>query len=411
MDQLKKPELLSPAGDEERLRCAVEYGADAVYLGGTMFGMRASAAKFDFPALCRAADYCHEKGVKIYLTANVIPRNGEIDALPEFLLNARKAGVDALIISDMGVMAYAKKYVPDMDIHISTQSGVTNYLTAQTLLDMGARRIVPARELSLEEIREIRRKIPADAEIECFIHGAMCMSFSGRCLISNYLTGRDANNGECAQPCRWKYTLTEEQRPGEFFPVNEEEEGTFFFNSKDMCLIEHIPDLVKAGIDSFKIEGRAKSAYYVAAVTNAYRCAIDDYFKNPSDTYKPDQWIIDEMKKVSFRDYCTGFFYGPPNKNAAITYEGEYKRYWDVVAAAEKYEDGILYCTQRNRFFPGDEIEILEPKKTPFTLTPDEIFDENGEKLESVNKAMMKFSFRCEKEIAPGAILRKERKQ
>ena len=274
--KIRKPELLAPAGDMERLQAAVKYGADAVYLGGTMFGMRAAPANFNKEQLVEAVEYCHARGVKVYLTCNVLPRNDELAELPEFLKDAEKAGVDALIISDIGVLAMAKKYVPDMEIHISTQSGIVNYETSKAFYDMGAKRIVTARELKMTEIAEIRKNIPDDMDIECFVHGAMCVSFSGRCLISNYLVGRDANRGECAQPCRWKYTLMEEKRPGQYFPVVEDDSGTYIMNSKDMCMIEHIPEMIKAGITSFKIEGRAKSAYYVAVVVNAYRKAIDE---------------------------------------------------------------------------------------------------------------------------------------
>ena len=302
-DKIKKPELLAPAGDMERLMAAVKYGADAVYLGGTTFGMRAAPQNFSDEELKTAVDYCHERGVKVYLTCNVLPRNDELYELPSFLKNAKEAGVDALIISDLGVLEYAKKYAEGVEIHISTQTGIVNYAAAKAFYELGARRVVTARELKLTEISEMRKNIPDDMDIECFVHGAMCVSFSGRCLISNYLVSRDANRGECAQPCRWKYTLMEEKRPGKHFPVFEGDGGTYLFNSKDMCMIEHIPDMIKAGITSFKIEGRAKSAYYVAVVTNAYRKAIDEYFENPSDDFRPSQWIIDEMRKISYRDY------------------------------------------------------------------------------------------------------------
>ncbi len=406
---IKKPELLAPAGDMERLQAAVKYGADAVYLGGKTFGMRAAPSNFSEEELPLAVDFCHRHGVKVYLTCNVLPRNNELSELPSFLINARDAGVDALIISDIGVLEYAKKYVPEMEIHISTQSGIVNYATANAFYNSGAKRIVTARELSMKEIAEIRKNIPDDMDIECFVHGAMCVSFSGRCLISNYLVGRDANRGECAQPCRWKYALMEEKRPGQYFPVYEGDGGTYIMNSKDMCMIEHIPEMIKAGITSFKIEGRAKSAYYVSAVVNAYRKAIDGYFENPSDDYVPAQWILDEMRKISYRDYCTGFFYGDPADDANVSYKGGYNREWDVMAVVEHWENGVAYCSQRNRFFEGDELEALEVGKMPFKIIAKSLRNEDGELIEATQHPMMKFSFECETPLEDETILRKER--
>ena len=409
--KIRKPELLAPAGDMERLQAAVKYGADAVYLGGTMFGMRAAPANFNKEQLIEAVEYCHARGVKVYLTCNVLPRNDELAELPEFLKDAEKAGVDALIISDIGVLAMAKKYVPDMEIHISTQSGIVNYETSKAFYDMGAKRIVTARELKMTEIAEIRKNIPDDMDIECFVHGAMCVSFSGRCLISNYLVGRDANRGECAQPCRWKYTLMEEKRPGQYFPVVEDDSGTYIMNSKDMCMIEHIPEMIKAGITSFKIEGRAKSAYYVAVVVNAYRKAIDEYFENPSDDYKPKQWIIDEMRKISYRDYCTGFFYGDVHNDANVSYKGGYNREWDVMAIVKYWKDGIAYCSQRNRFFEGDELEAMFVGKEPFKVIAKNLKNADGEIIEATNHPMMDFTFECDIPLEDETILRKEREE
>ncbi len=408
---IKKPELLAPAGDMERLEAAVKYGADAVYLGGKVFGMRAAPTNFSEEELPAAVSFCHNRGVKVYLTCNVLPRNNELAELPDFLIKAERAGVDALIISDIGVLQYAKKYVPNMEIHISTQSGIVNYATAKAFYDMGAKRIVTARELKMTEIAEIREKIPEDMDIECFVHGAMCVSFSGRCLISNYLVGRDANRGECAQPCRWNYALMEEKRPGQYFPVYEGDGGTYIMNSKDMCMIEHIPEMIKAGITSFKIEGRAKSAYYVSAVVNAYRKAIDSYFENPRDDYKPEQWIIDEMRKISYRDYCTGFFYGDVADDANVSYKGGYNREWDVMAIVKHWKDGIAYCSQRNRFFEGDELEALEVSKPPFKVIAKELKNSEGEAIEATQHPMMDFSFECETPLEEGTILRKERQE
>ncbi len=408
-NMIKKPELLAPAGDMERLQAAVKYGADAVYLGGKTFGMRAAPSNFSKEELPQAVSFCHKHGVKVYLTCNVLPRNDELEELPDFLINAEKAGVDALIISDIGVLEYAKKYVPEMEIHISTQSGIVNYATANAFYKMGAKRIVTARELKMTELAEIRKNIPDDMDIECFVHGAMCVSFSGRCLISNYLVGRDANRGECAQPCRWKYALMEEKRPGQYFPVYEGDGGTYIMNSKDMCMIEHIPELIKAGITSFKIEGRAKSAYYVSAVVNAYRKAIDGYFENPSDDYRPEQWIIDEMRKISYRDYCTGFFYGDPADDANVSYKGGYNREWDVMAIVKHWENGTAYCSQRNRFFEGDELEALEVGKAPFKIIANGLRNAEGEAIEATQHPMMDFTFECETPLEDETILRKER--
>ncbi|MBQ3136181.1 MAG: U32 family peptidase [Clostridia bacterium] len=410
-NNLIKPELLAPAGDMDRLKAAIKYGADAVYLGGTVFGMRAAPANFDKEQLREAVDYAHQRGIKVYLTCNVLPRSNEIEFLPEFFENAVKTNVDALIISDMGVLEYAKKYAPGIEIHISTQTGIVNYAAANAFYNLGAKRIVTARELSMKEIRMLRKNIPADMDIECFVHGAMCVSFSGRCLISNYLVNRDANKGECAQPCRWKYSLMEETRPGQYFPVYEGDGGTYILNSKDMCMIDHIPQMIKAGITSFKIEGRAKSEYYVAVVTNAYRKAIDGYFGNPSDDYVPEQWILDEMRKVSYRDYCTGFFFGDPSEDANVSYKGGYNREWDVVAVVDRYENGIVYCTQRNRFFVDEELEVMPVGKKPFAVKAVNLKNADGERIESTNHAMMKFSFECDIPIESETILRKERKE
>ncbi|MGN0467895.1 MAG: U32 family peptidase [Acutalibacteraceae bacterium] len=409
LKKMKVPELLAPAGDMQRLKAAVKFGADAVYLGGTMFGMRTAASNFTDEMLEEAVCYCHENGVKVYLTCNVLPRNSEVELLPDFLIRAEKSGVDALIISDIGVFELAKKYAPDTEIHVSTQSGIVNYLTADTFYKMGAKRIVTARELSMAEISEIREKIPEDMDIECFVHGAMCMSFSGRCLISNYLVGRDANRGDCAQPCRWKYHITEDTRPGVEFPIVQGDGGTYLFNSKDMCMIEHIPEMVKAGISSFKIEGRAKSEYYVSVITNAYRAAIDGYLKNPSPDYKVEKWIVEEVRKVSYRDYCTGFYFDNPGQNANISYKGGYNREWDVVALVEKWENSVAYCVQRNRFFNGDELEIMTAGKKPTKIIVKNLKNADGELIDSTNHAMMKFSFECQEELESGAILRKER--
>lgn len=401
------PELLAPAGDTERFLRALYFGADAIYIGGAAFGMRAAPANFSFEEMKKAVAMAHEKSVKVYLTCNTVPRNNEIEQLPDFLLQARESGVDAFIISDLGVMSLAKKYTPDVDIHISTQAGITNYASACEWYNMGASRVVTARELSLEDIAQMRIKTPRELEIECFVHGAMCVSFSGRCLLSNYLVGRDSNRGDCAQPCRWQYSLMEKTREGEYFPVGEDENGTYIMNSKDMCMIEHIPDMVKAGITSFKIEGRAKSAYYTSVITNAYRQAIDGYLMNRSDDYKPEKWVVEEMNKVSSREYCTGFYYGHPRDNAQIYYEGGYKRDWSVMAEVIKSENGRVTARQRNRLFEGDVLEVLQRGQEPYEITVRDLRSESGEPIEKAPHPMMIFSFECDREIPSDALLRK----
>lgn len=400
-----KLELLSPAGDEERFLAAVKYGADAVYLGRKQFGMRSSPLNFDFEQLCNAVKYAHERNVKVYLTCNTLPRNNEIPHFEQFVREAEEAGVDALIVADIGLLMLIKRYAPDMEIHISTQTGIVNYVTARELYDLGAKRVVLARELSLEEIAEIRAKTSPRLDIEAFVHGAMCVSFSGRCLLSQYLVNRDANRGECAQPCRWGYHLMEEKRPGEFFPVYEDEKGTYILNSKDMCMIEHIDKLADAGITSFKIEGRAKSAYYAAVVTNAYRMAMDEYYSDPAN-YNLSGWIRDEVYKVSHRKYCSGFFFGVPEESQYYENSG-YIRNYDVVAVVEKCENGMVYCTQRNKFFAGDTVEILPPSQKPAEIVLDTLFDENGQEIETANHAMMRFSFRSDMQFEPGSFIRK----
>lgn len=407
---IKRPELLSPAGDRERFGAALSAGADAIYVGSTAFSMRAAPKNFDENELTEICLLSHKKGVKVYLTCNTIPGNNEIPLLPQFLKSAANAGVDAFIVADIGVLSYCKKYAPDVDVHISTQAGVVNYLTANEFYNMGASRIVTARELSLSDIAELRAKTPKELEIECFVHGAMCVSFSGRCLLSHYLVGRDANKGACAQPCRWEYALMQKDRQGHYFPIDNNENGTYILNSKDMCMIEHIPEMVKAGIDSFKIEGRAKSAYYTAVITNAYRAAIDGYLKNPSDSYIPEQWIIDETRKVSYREYGTGFYYDAPKIDANVSYEGGYRREWDVMAIVEKCENGWLYIEQRNKFSVGETLEALEFGVKPVSFTVEEIVDDKGENVQSANRAMMKAKIKTDVVLNEGAILRRQAK-
>lgn len=406
MSNVIKPEVLAPAGDFERLEMAVQFGADAVYLGADKFGMRSSAAKFGGEELSRAVEYAHSHGVKVYLTCNSVPTNAEIDSLEEFLLFAKEAKVDALIVADIGILMAAKRVVPEIDIHISTQAGVVNYLTANELYKLGAKRVVLARELSFDDIIEIRNKTPKDLEIETFVHGAMCMSFSGRCTLSQYLTNRDANRGECSQPCRWGYYLMEEKREGQYFNIFEDEKGTYILNAKDLCMIEHINKLVDAGITSLKIEGRAKSAYYVAVVTNAYRVAVDEYVKDPENFVLP-QWLMDEVQKVSHRKYNNGFYFGPPEEGQYYETSG-YIRNCDIIGVVEECKDGRVFCTQRNKFFSGDEVEILQPQNKPVKLKIEDLRNENLEEIETANHAMMNFSFKNENIFKKGSIIRKE---
>ncbi|MGN0519284.1 MAG: U32 family peptidase [Candidatus Fimenecus sp.] len=404
----KKPELLCPAGDRERFDAALRFGADAVYLGGTAFGMRAGPQNFTLPAIQDAVQTAHTQGVKVYLTCNTLPRNNEIAALPDFLETAARCGVDGFIVADFGVLSLCKQYAPNVPVHISTQAGVVNYVTAQQFYDLGASRIVTARELSLAEIAEIRAKTPKALEIECFVHGAMCVSFSGRCLLSNYLLNRDANRGACAQPCRWEYALMEKTRDGQYFPIGEDETGTYILNSKDMCMIEHIPELIQAGVNSFKIEGRAKSAYYTAVITNAYRAAIDGYLENPSPDYKPAPWILEEPRKVSYREYCTGFYFGAPQTDANISYEGGYRREWDVCAVVTGSDGETIFAEQRNKFCVGDTVELLERGKAPVQFTVEALANENGEPIDACPHPMMKLQIKSNLRPSAGALLRKQ---
>lgn len=406
---MKRVELLSPAGDMERLGLAVKFGADAVYVGGTQFGMRSNPSNFDPAQLQAACKLVHAAGKKLYLTCNTLPRSYELDALPDFLRSARAAGVDAFIIADMGVLAIAKQAAPEVEVHISTQAGIVNYAAANAFYQMGAKRIVTARELSLDEIKMIRDHTPPELEIEAFVHGAMCMSFSGRCILSDYMVGRDANRGDCAQPCRWKYHLMEETRPGQYFPINQEENGTYIFNSKDLCMIEHIPELVVAGVDSFKIEGRAKSAYYTAVVTHAYRQALDAYFAHPSPDFRVPDWVLAEMEKMSHRVYTTGFNFGPLQNGQELN-TGGYVRNWDVCALYRDQQGNRLIVDQRNRFFEGDILEVLEPGQKPYTLTVRDLVREaDGTRTEAANKATEAYSFAVDRPVSPDAILRRKR--
>ncbi len=361
-NHMKKPELLAPAGDLAKLIAAVEFGADAVYLGGKGFSMRAAGSNFTIEELKIGVDIAHRKQVKVYFTLNSLPDNAEIKQLPHFIQDVAACGVDAFIVADLGVLAIIKQYAPNIDIHISTQMGIMNYATANALYALGARRVVLARELTLSEIEEISQNVPDDLELEAFVHGAMCVSVSGRCLLSSYMTGRDSNRGKCAQPCRWNYSLMEEKRPNEYFPVYEDEGGTFILNSKDLCMIDYIPELVKAGIHSFKIEGRVKTEIYVATITNAYKKAIDAYIADP-EHYTLSEELRAEVFKVSHRIYSTGFFFG--REKAEQIYESSsYVRDFDIVAIVDEVKDGVAVCRLKNPVKAGDEVEILSPDRS-----------------------------------------------
>ncbi len=393
-------ELLSPAGDRERLRMAILYGADAVYLAGRMYGMRSSAVNFSDEDLRWAVDYAHARGVKIYVTCNTLPREEELRALPGYLEFLQDAGADGLIIADLGVLELAKRHAPRIAKHVSTQFGVINSASARALYELGADTVVLARETPLADIRQIRANTPPELRLEAFVHGAMCVSFSGRCLLSNYLTGRDANRGQCAQPCRWKYHLVEETRPGQYFEITEDG-GTYILNSRDMRMIEHIPALLEAGVSSLKIEGRMKSAYYTAVTTNAYRHALDAALAGqPLDPL----WVR-ETEKCSHRPYTTGFYFGEPGQHYA---EASYFSTAEIAAVVQSCDgEGNALLTQRNRIFPGDTLELLLPQGAPISFPAGELFDEDGNSIPDTRRAMMPFRM-CLPTSAPvGAIVRK----
>lgn len=398
------PEVLSPAGDEERLDYALRYGADAVYLSGEQFGMRAACSNFDRDALARAVEKTHAAEKKLYVTCNILPRNKDIEQLPEHFSYLDQIGVDALIISDLGTMELAKTYAPNCALHVSTQFGVVNHATATALYHMGAKRVVLARELSLEEIRTIRANTPPELELEAFVHGAICMSFSGRCVISNYLTNRDANHGECSQPCRWKYNIVEETRPDLPMTLEQDDTGTYLFNANDMNMIAHVAELAEAGISSFKIEGRAKTFYYTAVTANAYRRAVDGYVASGfASDYVPEDWILEEMNKISHRPYGTGFYFGMPAQHLK---QGGYIRAYEVAAVVDGWQDGLLSTTQRNRFYPDTALDVLEPGEKPFTFTPETLYNADMESITSANHPVMRVYIPFDRPLKPGTLLR-----
>lgn len=409
MNQPIRPEVLAPAGDEERLQAALRFGADAVYVSGQAYGMRMGCANFDRDGLRRGVELAHFAGKKLYVTCNILPRNQDIGALPEYFRYLDSIGVDALIISDLGTMELAKTYAPHCALHISTQFGVVNYATAAALYRMGASRVVLARELSLDEIRQIRQNTPTELELEAFVHGAICMSYSGRCVISNYLTNRDANHGECAQPCRWKYQIVEETRPQLPLTLEQDADGTYLFNANDMNMIAHVADLAAAGVSSFKIEGRAKSSYYTAVITNAYRQALDGYMASGcADDYVPEDWVQAEVMKVSHRPYGTGFYYGMPAQHLQ---QGGYIRSYELAAVVVGWADGWLKVSQRNRFFADDTVDALPPSGKPFTFTIKSMVNEEWETIQTAPHATMTVYIPFDKPLPEGTLLRVNKSQ
>ena len=381
---MRKPELLVPASSLEVLKIAVIFGADAVYIGGEAFGLRAKAKNFSKEDMREGIAFAHEHGVKVYVTVNILAHNEELEGVREYLYELKELKPDGLIIADPGIFTYAKEICPEIERHISTQANNTNYETYRFWYELGAKRVVTARELSLEEIRGIRAHIPEDMEIETFVHGAMCISYSGRCLLSNYLVGRDANRGACTHPCRWKYSIVEEKRPGEYMPVFENERGTYIFNSKDLCMIEHMDDVLTSGIDSLKIEGRMKTALYVATVARTYRKAIDDYMESP-EKYKANMdWYKEQISNCTYRQFTTGFFYGKPDENTQIYDNNTYVKEYTYLGFAEDIDErGFVQITQRNKFVTGETIEVMKPNGENIPVTVKAIYDEDGNQVES----------------------------
>ena len=404
---VKKPELLAPAGNMEKLKMALLYGADAVYLGGKQFGLRAFGGNFSNEELKEAVEFAHNLNKKVYVTVNIFPHNSDIEMLPEYLAFLNTTGADALLVADIGLFMLAKKYAPDIELHISTQANNTNWATVDAWHNMGASRVVLARELSKDEISVIRQK--CSVELEMFVHGAMCISYSGRCLLSNYMTGRDSNRGSCAQPCRWKYSLVEEKRPGQYFPIEEDERGTFIFNSKDLCLLPYLPDVIKSGVDSLKIEGRMKSVHYAASVVKAYRMAIDSYFENPEAFAVKDEWL-EELEKVSHRSYTTGFYYGKPTEKDQIYTSSSYIQTSDFVGLVLDYDEATGFATveQRNNMKLGQEIEVFQPQLPGYRQLLGEMYNDEGEAIEVAPHPQQIVKIRMEAPVEPYAILRRD---
>ena len=409
----KKIELLSPAGDLEKLRTAINYGADAVYMGGKALGLRAKAKNFDYSEMAEALSYAHAHNAKVYITANIFAHNDDFIGIEEYFLELAKIGVDALIISDPGIFNIARQVVPNMDIHISTQANTTNSYSVKFWQSLGASRVVLARELSFAEIREIHdsmKSINPDFELESFVHGSMCISYSGRCLLSNYMSGRDANRGECTHPCRWKYSLVEEQRPREFMPIYEDERGSYIFNSKDLCMIEHLPELIGAGVSSFKIEGRMKTAYYVALVTSIYRQAIDTFLEDEEKYRAKIPHYISELKKASHRGFSTGFYFNKTTGDSQVYDDNSYIREYDFVGVVKSYNKkvSLAQVEQRNKFSIGDEVDFIRTNGEVFTQTIDKIYDKDMNEIDAAPHPQQLVYVQCEREVAEFDIIRKK---
>ncbi len=409
-DKIIRPELLAPAGNLEKLKIALTYGADAVYIGGEEFSLRIAADNFTIDEMKQGIDFAKKKDKKVYLTANIIPHNKDIDEYAKYLKEVKDIGVDAVILSDLGMFDITREIAPDLDVHISTQANNVNYRSAQKWYEMGAKRVILAREMSMNEISEIRERVSPELELEAFVHGAMCISYSGRCLLSNYMTERDSNQGACSHPCRWKYYLMEEQRPGEYMPVFENERGTFIYNSKDLCMIDHIDKLIESGLSSFKIEGRVKSEFYVATVVAAYRQAIDRYLENPKD-WKIDPALREELTKVSHRAYTTGFYFGKPSGKEQHYASSSYIRNYDMVGTVADFDEKTMTAkvVQKNRFFVGDEVEFLCPDGSFFTEKIEKIEDENGIELEVANRPQSIVYIKTSRKAEKDSFMRKKR--
>ena len=405
----RKVELLVPAGSLEVLKVAVDYGADAVYIGGQAYGLRAKADNFSIDEMKEAAAYAHAKNAKVYVTANIFAHNYDIDGMKAYFEQLKDTGVDAVLVSDPGIFTLAKETMPDMELHISTQANNTNYLTYNFWYKLGAKRVVTARELSLAEIRQIRDHIPDDMEIESFMHGAMCISYSGRCLLSSYFTGRDANRGACTHPCRWKYHIVEETRPGEYMPVNEDDRGTYIFNSKDLCMVEHIPEMIDAGIDSFKIEGRMKTALYVATVARTYRKAIDDYMESPELYRSNMEYYKSEIAKCTYRQFTTGFYFGKTDSDSQIYDNNTYIKNYTYIGNVQLVtEDGLAVFEQKNKFSVGEMIEAMDFDGTNISCRVEEIYNDKMEKMESAPHPKMQLYVRIDRPVSAGMILRRQ---
>ena len=404
----KKIELLVPAGSLAKLKYAIEYGADAVYIGGEAFSLRVAAKNFSNAEIKEGIEYAHARGKKVYITANIIPHNEDLKEFPDFVREVSELGADAIIVSDLGTFSIVREIAPELEIHISTQANNTNYMSAKMWYQLGAKRVVLARDLSFKEIEEIRDNIGEDDELECFVHGAMCVSYSGRCLLSNYFTHRDANKGACSHPCRWKYYLMEEKRPGEYLPVFENDRGTFLYNSKDLCMIEYIPQLVNAGITSLKIEGRVKNELYVATTVGAYRRAIDAYYADP-DNFKVPEDILEELEKVSHREYTTGFYFHKPDENNQLYTSNTYIQDYTIVGVVKEYDSqtGIATIEQRNRFFKGDKLEVMTPGKKSLNFTADYMTDENDVEIDVAPHPQMTVKIKLPDCVTDFSIIRK----